>query len=525
MSQLFEQIIAIFRSLPASRKVLMGSVLLMVVAGLSIMFLWANKTDFQSVYTNLSPEDASQIVERLKEQKIPYQLVGNGAGIMVPADKVYDVRLTMAGAGIPKGNSVGFEIFDDTNFGTTEFVQKLNYQRALQGELARTIKQFREVVDARVMIVMPKDSVFIEDVKPPSASVLLKTRSNFAREKVAAVVHLVSSAVESLTPDRVTVVDTTGKVLSTWVPEEDEVGSLANKQLDYKLAFERNLAGRIQTMLERIVGEGKAIVRATVDMDFNQVDINEEIFDPEVQIIRSRQNTTESQDQKSAPAAAASSVNPVTNTSTTKETSDVSKRQDETVNYEINRTVRRIVRPVGSVKRLSVAAVLDGKHVTETGKDGNVSRKYVARSPEELEQFKKIVQKAMGYDADREDQVSVESFPFSYMSDLEMTEPAAGFDWSVFAKQHGRSLINIFLVLLVFLFIVRPLIKSVKAVRSEVGGQNLLTAEEEKTLLEAPESSLLPEPEHSSNRSRAVHQAGQDVEKTATLVRAWVNEA
>ena len=205
----------------------------------------------------------------------------------------------------------------------------------------------------------------------------------------------------------------------------------------------------------------------------------EEIFDPEVQIVRSRQNTTESQDLKSAPAAAASSVNPVTSTSVAKETSDVRKRQDETVNYEINRTVRRIVRPVGSVKRLSVAAVLDGKHVTETGKDGNVTRKYVARSPEELEQFKKIVQKAMGYDADREDQVSVESFPFSYMTDLEMTEPA-GFDWTVFAKQHGRSFINIFLVLLVFIFIVRPLIKSVKAVRSGVGGQALLTAAEDK---------------------------------------------
>nr|MBC8247549.1 hypothetical protein [Deltaproteobacteria bacterium] len=130
---------------------------------------------------------------------------------------------------------------------------------------------------------------------------------------------------------------------------------------------------------------------------------------------------------------------------------------------------------------------------------------------------------AMGYDADREDQVSVESFPFSYMSDLEMTEPA-GFDWSVFAKQHGRSLINIFLVLLVFLFIVRPLIKSVKAVRSEVGGQALL-AEEEKALLEAPESGLLAEPGLSNNRSKAVHQSQQDVEKTATLVRTWVNEA
>ncbi len=524
MKQLFEQIFGIFRSLPVSRKILMASVLILVVAGLSVMFLWANKIDFQSVYTNLSPEDASQIVERLKEQKIPYQLMGNGTGIMVPADKVYDVRLAMAGAGIPKGNSVGFEIFDDTNFGTTEFVQKLNYQRALQGELARTIKQFREVVDAKVMIVMPKDSVFVEDVKPPSASVLIKTRSNLARDKVAAVVHLVSSAVEDLTPDRVTVVDTTGKMLSTGVPKQGEVNNLVNTQLDYKISFERNLAGRIQTMLERIVGEGKAIVRASVDMDFNQVDINEEIFDPEVQIIRSRQNTQENQDRKSSPSTPASSVNPATSVNSAKDTSDVSKRQDETVNYEINRTIRRTIRPVGSVKRLSVAAVLDGKYVMETGKDGKTARQYVARSPEELEQFKKIVQKAMGYDADREDQVSVESFPFLYITDLEMAEPP-GFDWPVFLKQHGRSFINLFLVLLVFLFIVRPLIKSVKTVRSEMGEPALLKAEEEKALLEAPESDLLPLSKEANIRSRALSQAQQDVDKTTTLVRTWVNEA
>ena len=297
MNRLLEQIIGILQGLPSSKKILMGCVVLMVIGGFTGMLMWTSKVDFQMVYTHLPPEDASQVVEKLKEQKIPYRLAGNGTGVMVPADKVYEVRLSMAASGIPRGGSVGFEIFDESKFGTSQFVEKLNYQRALQGELTRTISQFREVIDARIMIVMPKDSVFVEETKLPSASVLLKTRSRLSRDKVAAVIHLVSSAVEDLTPDRVTVVDSTGKVLSSGVPEEGPE-NLASKQLEFKIAYERNLARRIQTMLERIVGEGKAIVRASAEMNFNQVDINEEIFDPEVQIIRSRQNSVESVDQK-----------------------------------------------------------------------------------------------------------------------------------------------------------------------------------------------------------------------------------
>jgi len=522
MNRLFEQMITIVRQMPLSRKILMGCVLVGVVGGLSGMLVWSNRTDFQTVYANVPPEDASQIVEKLKEQKIPYRLVANGTGIMVPADKVYDVRLSMAGSGIPRGGTVGFEIFDESKFGTTEFVQKLNYQRALQGELARTIKQFREVVDARVMIVMPKASVFVEETKPPSASVLLKTRSRLSRDKVAAVVHLVSSAVEDLTPDRVTVVDSTGKVLSTGVPEE-EPGTLASTQLEFKLAFEKNLATRIQSMLERIVGEGKAIVRTNADMNFDQVDVNEEIFDPEVQIVRSRQNTVESNDKKSAPTRTASSVNPVYTTD--KNTSEASKREDETVNYEINRTIRRTVQPVGTVKRLSVAVVLDGTYAMETNKAGNPVRKYVARNQEELDQFAKVVKKAMGYNADREDQLSIESFPFSYMTDMQLSEPS-GLDWTVLLKQYGRSIVNIIMILLVFLFIVRPFVRGLRQYRAEPESEPaLLTAEAREALLEGQRQGALPEPSSMSLKDRAASQARQDVEKTAGIVRRWVNEA
>jgi flagellar M-ring protein FliF len=526
MNHFFEQISGIIRDLPRSKKIIMGAVVLLVTIGLFGMWFWAGDIDFQPVYTNLSPEDASEIIEKLKEQKIPFQLVGNGTGIMVAADRVYEVRLAMAGSGIPRGGSVGFELFDETKFGTTEFVQKLNYQRALQGELARTIQQFREVESARVMIVMPKESVFIEESRPTSASVLLKTRSQLSRDKVGAVVHLVSSAVEDLTPDRVTVVDSTGKVLATGIPEEEAPGVLANKQLEYKMTFERNLARRIQTMLERIVGDGKAIVRVSADLDFNRVNLDEEIYDPEGQVIRSRQNTTESSDKKSAPKGAASSVNPIAagGAGTTKETSDVSQRKDETVNYEINRTIRRTTQPIGKMKRLSVAAVLDGRYETVTAEDGTKARKFIARSSEELEQFVKIVKKAMGFNADREDQVSVESFPFDYMTDMEPARQV-GYDWEVFLKQYGRGLVNVLLIVLVFLFIVRPVVKEFKQSSGTGEPSPAQLTKDDKKSLPSPETQpALPEPNETSLKDRAIFQAKQDVEKTSDVVRGWINE-
>jgi flagellar M-ring protein FliF len=320
-------------------------------------------------------------------------------------------------------------------------------------------------------------------------------------------------------------VDSTGKVLATGIPEEEEPGTLANKQLEFKMGYERNLARRIQSMLERIVGEGKAIVRVSADMNFSQVDINEEVYDPEGQVVRSRQNIMESADKKSAPPKEASSVNPIAAGSggSAKETSDVSKRQDETVNYEINRTVRRTLKPVGSVNRLSVAAVLDGRYVAETSEDGTSTRKYVERSPEELEQFSKIVKKAMGFNADREDQVSVESFPFEYMADMETAEPA-GYSVEIFFDQYGRSIINLFLIVLIFLFIVRPMVKGLRQPDVEEAEPALLPDEEGKALPGPEQKGALPEPEEMSLKDKVFFQARQDMEKTTGLVRAWINE-
>jgi flagellar M-ring protein FliF len=527
MNSMVEQIFNIYKAMPRSRKIIMGVVLLLVISGFAGMFFWANKVDFQTLYTNLSPEEAAEIVDKLKEQRIPYDLAGNGSTIRVPAEKMYDVRLTLAGSGVPRGGTVGYEIFEETNFGASEFVQKLNYRRALQGELARTIREFREVLDARVMIVMPKESVFVEESKPSSASVLLKLSSNFSQEKITAVVNLVASAVEGLSPDRVTVVDTNGKVLSKCVSDDEKIGAQAGTQFDYKTAYEQSLARRIQTMLERIVGDGKAIVRVIADMDFDQVDINEEIYDPDTQVIRSRQNIVENSDRKSAPAGSVSSVNPIVPagvSGTARETSDTNQRKNEMINYEISKTIRRTVKPSARVKRLSVAAVLDGNYAFETDEKGNQVRKYMARSQSELDQFATIVKKAMGYDADREDQVTVESFPFSYMEDMNLSEPS-GFNWKVFAKEYGKILAYTLLIILIFIFIVLPVRKTVTEIIALPEPHPLSSPKRGKELPAPVERGALPEPDEMSAREKASYLAKQDIEKTANHIRGWLNEA
>lgn len=529
MNPVIEHFVKVYKGMPLSRKILSGSLILLVIAAFAAMFIWANKVEYQAAYTHLTPEDAAAITGKLKEKRIPYRLDGEGSAIMVPAENVYDVRLSLAASGLPKGGGVGYEIFDKNDFGTTDFVQKLNHQRALQGELARTVKEFDEVIDAKVMIVLPKDSVFIEETKPPSASVLLKLKSDLNREKVDAVVHLVSSAIEGLTPEMVTVVDTTGRVLFKGTSEEEKVDMLANAQLNYKNTVEKDLTERIQTMLERIVGKDKAIVRVTSEMDFDRVDVNEEVYDPDVQVIRSRKTSAEDIQKQHAATGKISSVNPVPTDGGDGKSGDIlenSKKQDETVNYEISRTVRRTTKPVAVLTRLSVAAVIDGKYAFETGES---KRKYIPRSEAEMDQFRKIVEKAMGYNEDRGDQVSVECFSFSAVDDFSAPGDTQS-GWEAFKKEYGRSLANGLLIILLFLLIIRPIMKTVKEIKVAAKEPALPAPGEssEENLLEGADQGskkALPQPDKMLPTEKAVYYAREDLNKTANIIKSWLNEA
>jgi len=518
------QVMNNFRDVPLSRKIATGAIVFFVIAGFSGIFLWANKAEYQILITGLATEDSAAVVEKLKELKIPYKFEQNESVVMVPESKIHDARLGLAEAGLPK-SGVGFEIFDKTDFGTTEFVQQLNFQRAIQGELSRTIKEIEEVKDARVIIVLPKDSVFVEDVKPPSASVFLKLRTKLPPEKVAAIVHLVASAVEDLKPELVTVVDSDGKVLSKGLGL-DESESPMNKQFDHKLSFEKSMAGRIQTMLEEIVGPGKAIVRVTADMDFAKVDMNEEIYDPDAQVIRSKQTVGDKSDKRPGNPGNISSVNPIgAATPGGQGPGETAEHQDETVNYEISKTVRVTQNPVGKVTRLSVAAVLDGTYKMEKNDKGDMESVYVPRTPEELTRFETLVKQAMGYSADREDQISLESIPFSSGEIWNKADQeSAGFNWDDIKKEYGKPIANILLIALIFLFVVRPLLKTFQQVTSPDSDKLLPEQEPEKLLLDSQGKALLPKQRAITVQDKAMLLAREDINRAANIIKGWLSE-
>ena len=517
-----EQFGAVFKAMPVSKKISMAVVLGLVVAGFALMFLWVNQIDYQVLYSNLSQEDAGNIVSKLKEQRIPYKLEGGGSFIMVPAKKVYETRLALAGDGLPRGGNVGFEIFDQTSFSTTEFVQRLNYQRALQGELCRTIGEFREVEHARVLIVLPKDSLFVEDTKPPSASVLLKLRSSLSPDKVAGIVHIVASAVEGLTPDQVAVVDTTGKVLFKGPDQEDQAALFSSNKLDYQRQVEGKIAGRVQSMMEGIVGKGKAIVRVSAEIDFDQIDFSEEKYDPDSTVVRSKQRRAESSEKGGENALGVVSVDPGEPgvPSQQGQTRTKSEKEDEVINYEINRVTRRVTKPSGTVKRLSVAAVVDGAYEVVTAEDGSKTKKYIPRTSKELEEYERIVKRAMGFDADREDQVHVSCFPLSISADIEAPEET-GTDWLDYGRQYIKPVINLILVFVVFLFVVRPLLRSVKGIVTTVGTSPKALPESHEGL----ESAALPEPGIRGVKEKAVLLAKSNSDKTQQVIKGWLQEA
>ncbi|MDY6906038.1 MAG: flagellar basal-body MS-ring/collar protein FliF [Thermodesulfobacteriota bacterium] len=527
MDPAVQQLFNFYRDMPLARKLVLGTVTLIVAGGFAAMFFLANQTVYHTLFSDLSPTDASAIVEKLKEQNVPYKLLNDGTRIQVPADKVYDTRLTLAGLGLPKGSGVGFEIFDKTEFGATKFVQNLNYKRALQGELARTISEFQEVAKARVMVVLPKESVFIEESKPASASVLLELTGPISKEKIAAIENLVASSVENLSTDQITVVNTRGEILSKKRESGDFAG--ADTKLEYKLAFEKNLASRIQSMLEAIVGTGKAIVRVTADMDFDQVDLSEETYDPAEKAIRSQQITTSSS-QEPGTEGQISSVNPVT-PQTTGQTGIQSggsqnSQKSETINYELSRTMRRTISSTGDVTRISVAAVLDGKYETVTDDDGNTTRKFVPRTDDELTNFENIVKNAMGFSVDRNDQVTVESFPFSYMDEMAETDLPAPPLWQELLQEYGRSAANGLLIVLVFLFIIIPLLRSLKTIRTTALQSLPGPGGSAEGALEGPgEHHALAAPAKATPQDKAVQLASENVDQTASLVRSWASES
>lgn len=516
-----DQLMTGYSALSPVRQVLILLIVSGALAAVVAGFLWSREPEMQVLFSNLTQEDAGAIVVKLREQKIPF--VAEGAGtILVPTDKVHELRLHLAGQSLPQGGGVGFEIFDRTMIGMTDFVQKLNYRRALQGELARTIGQLAEVERARVHLSVPERSLFADHRDKPRASVVLTFRRGkaLAAGQIQGIAHLVASSVEGLQPQEVTVVDAHGQVLS--MPLGDTASQQTGAQLNAKQALEKDLEGRVQSMLERVVGAGKAVVRVSSVLDLRQVERTEEAYDPNVQVVRSENNQKEKATSSSASGeggvAGVGANVPGGNAGPASEgsNSSTSTRTNATVNYEINKTVSRVVEPVGTIKRLTAAILVDGSYEVKEGadKDKKPERKYVPRGDEEMKKLEELVKNAIGYSEERGDQVQVLNVAFDVTA-VEVGEagPAEPLP-NPMVGQYVKYGVFVTLAMLVFLFVIRPLMRMLA---ESPGGPQQLALPATVGQLEA---AMAP----AQIQSGLFEAARANPQATAMVVKKWLKE-
>ena len=411
------------------------------------------------LYSNLDLKEAGSITTALDQAGVKYEVKGDGSTIMVPRDKVASTRLMLSSKGLPTSGSVGYEIFDEANaLGQTDFVQQLNRQRALEGELARTIQGLDGVTSARVHLVLPKRQLFEEEAEQPSAAVTIGVGGRApSSDQVQAIQNLVSSAVPNLKPGRVTVVDQHAKTLSTG---EDGFGAQAAD--GRRSEVEQRIAKTVTKLVEGVVGPGKARVNVTADLNLARVTVQQETFDPDGQVVRfettNEENSRENQPDANGAVSASANIPGGVGANGESMNQSASGRTESTTNYEISKTVRTEVQEPGDMKRLSVAVAVDG--ATAPGQDGKPGA-YTPRTAEEMQRIEQLVRTAVGFNADRGDQVTVVNVRFPTADaegGVEAANPLMGFDKNDIMRAVEIAILGLVAVLLIF-FVVRPLLK------------------------------------------------------------------
>lgn len=463
LSAVASNLVANYVRLPLIQKIMFPLLIIGSVMGIVMVARWAQKPDYAVLYSDLSQPDSAAVVQRLKEQKVKYEIRGDGSTIAVsPASQVHELRLTLASDGIPRGGTVGFELFDATNLGTTTFVEKLKFQRALQGELERTISSIDGVMGARVHVVQPEKTVFAKTGNQPTASVLLRLRpgTELDEKQIKGISNLVAGSVEGLTLENVNIVDIYGNLL-TAKSTDQEFGVEATR-LQYQSQVEQGYVQRIEQMLTKVVGPGKVVARVTADIDFSQNDREEESYDPSGTVVRSERSieegTTEAARGGGIPGVVSNldeSPNLLGAPDTAK---DKAGRAEQVKNYEVSRAVIRSSSPRGKLTRLSVAVMVDGTYESAAGAAADAPKVFAPLPGDKLEQIEQVVRSAVGFNSDRGDTLTVENVPF-YAPDaslIEQLDKDAQQDLIFNALSQG---IPILFILLFFVIIVRPLIK------------------------------------------------------------------
>ena len=542
---IFEEFVSFFVRLPFAQKVALPLLLAGSIGLIVFVTRWGGRPDYRVLFSNLEESDASGIVDYLKEKKIGYRLRDDGSTIEVtPPALVHDVRLELASSGLPKGKRVGFEVFNEAILGQTGFGERVNYQRALQGEVERTILSIEAVRSVRVHITNPERSVFVKRDVAPTASVLLRLKpgSELTKPQIKGISHLVSGCVERLTPENVTIMDSQGNMLSE-KREKDDLKGADLARLEYQREIEAAYVKRIETMLSEILGPGRAVARVSAEMDFNSMEREEESYDPAGVVKRSEREVEEGAGV-TANGGVPGVMSNLTNDPALLTPPDGSKnanvRKEAVRNYEVSRSVSRSSQAAGRIVKLSAAVLVDGQYELASGakemSGPAAERIYKPLSAEMMRKIDNLVRQAIGFDNTRGDEVTVENIRFAEVGQELEEELKSAENWEMFWKVSSYLGPALF-ILFFFLIVVKPLIAFlVSPTESEIDLSRLLPAgiEELEAELEAERAKVSTMPDMAApvvdieeleallaENSRICRESPQ---QAALLIRYWLND-
>jgi len=542
MDAVLAQLKAFTSKFTLTQLIALAATFVLVVGLVAGSAWWLNRGDYVLLFDDMDADSAAQVVSKLKSMKVPYQLDAGGRAVRVRSESVDELRLELSAQGLPASGRIGFEIFDRTQFGATEFLEKVNYRRALEGEIARTIATIGEVASARVHIAMGKDSLFGES-RPAKASVVLKLRGQrpLSPSSIAGITNLVAASVEGLRPESVVIVDSYGRPLAR--PSEDDSDPLGAAQLERQQRLERDLMTRVVALLEPVVGPNRVRVNVALKLNPQTSEETEERYDPNT-VVRSRQISS---DQANLPGALGQVAGARANLPP--QPSDPpppavaasgagSSRTAETTNYEVSKTTRRTVRPPGEIARMSVAVIVDDDQQMKTDKDGKVTYVRVPRQREELQKIHGLVAAAVGFDMMRGDQLTVENVSFDEGPVEEETPPSIFVRYAPQLTEVGRLLTVLAIGLAGFFFVIRPLLRAggLAGSAAAAGGTGALEVQRPRTVadlqseIEAQLDAELAERASSNLKlpvltKRVSAIAQQQPDQVAKLLRGWIRES
>lgn len=553
------------KTLGATRIGAMAAIAAALIGFFAFVILRVTSPTMTTLFTDLTFEDSSAIVKDLERQGIPFELRNDAGTILVPKEAVTRLRMKLAESGLPKGGGVGYEIFDKSDaLGATSFVQNINHLRALEGELARTIRAIDRVHAARVHLVMPERPLFSRDKVEPSASIVLRVRGTLETQQVRAIRHLVSSAVSGLKPARISIVDESGRLLADGAGDGTDIVSVQADER--KVAFERRMREQVESIVSSVVGPGRARVQLAAEFDFNRITQTSDRYDPEGRVVRSSQTREESslsangQDGQvtvanELPGGGRQGQQPGQGGNNNNGRSDQNRKTEEIVNYEISRTTKTEVIEGGRVNRISVAVLVDGNYVKND--KGDVT--YEPRSAEEIDRIAALVRSAIGFDQKRGDQVEVVNLRLAEAPQNLPREPRTWMDYFQFTKDdimRGVELgVMALLGLIVLLMVVRPLVRRIvtpdKAVTALAGaagagglaiagaagsisggpgGPNVIVGGEQATATISTHTSQMIDiaqvqgQVHAQSVQKVGELADRNPHETVAIIRQWLHE-